>query len=97
MDFIVKLFKSRDLVSNINYNNIFVIVKRFIKYSKFISANEFYLTKDFTDIIIRKIINNYRLLSEFVMNRSIIFALRFFTIFIAKLKVNSKLSIVFYL
>ncbi len=49
------------------------------------------------DIIIREVINNYRLLDEFVIDRSIIFILQFFIILIIKLGVNSKLSTVFYL
>ncbi len=36
IDFIIKLFKSKDSINNTNYNNIFVIVERFIKYNKFI-------------------------------------------------------------
>ena len=52
MDFIVKLFKSRDLVNNISYNNILVTIDRFTKYSKFISVNEFYLVEDFADIVV---------------------------------------------
>src|SRR6266566_431221 len=97
MDFIVKLSKSRDLVNNINYNSIFVIIERFIKYSKFIFINESYSTEDFVDIVIRKIINNYRLPDEFVTDRSTIFVFQFFIIFIVKLGVNSKLSTTFYL
>ncbi len=97
IDFIVKLPKSRDPVSNINYNNIFIIMERFTKYNKFIPVNESYLTKDLVDIIIQKIINNYRLPNEFITDKDTTFASRFFIIFIVKLKVNNKLSITFYL
>ncbi len=79
------------------YNNIFIIVKRFIKYNKFILVNEFHLIKDLIDTIIRKIINNYRLLNKFVTNKSITFALRFFIAFIIRFGINNKLSITFYL
>ncbi len=96
IDFIVKLSKSKDFVSNISYNSIFVIVERFIKYNKFIFVNEFYLIEDFTDIVIQKIINNYRLLDEFIINRGMTFALQFFIVFIAKFGVNSKFFIIFY-
>ena len=80
-----------------NYNNILVIVKHLIKYSKFIPINESHLTKDFVDIIIQKIISNHRLPGEFITNKGIIFVLQFFIIFIMKLRVNSKLSIAIYL
>ncbi len=52
INFIVKLFKSKDFISNINYNNIFIIIERFIKYNKFIPINESYLIKDLVDIVI---------------------------------------------
>ncbi len=97
IDFIVKLFKSKDPVNNINYNNIFVIIKRFIKYSKFIPINESYLIKDFVNIVIRKVINNYRLSNKFIIDKDTTFAFRFFIIFIVKLGVNSKLFITFHL
>ncbi len=73
IDFIVKLFKSKDPINNISYDNILVIIDRFIKYSKFISVNEFYLVEDLIDIVVREIINNYRLLNEFVINKGTTF------------------------
>jgi len=50
-------------------------MERLIKYSKFILINESHSTKDLVDIIIWKIINNYGLLDEFIIDRSITFAL----------------------
>ncbi len=52
MDFIVKLPKFKDLISNTSYNSIFIIIDRFIKYNKFISVNESHSTKDFADIVV---------------------------------------------
>ncbi len=75
MDFIVKLSKSKDLISNISYDSIFVIIECFIKYGKFIFVNKSYLIKDLIDIIVREIINNYRLLNEFVINKNTTFVL----------------------
>ncbi len=75
MDFIVKLFKFKDFINNTSYNNILVIIKHYIKYSKFIPINESYSVEDFADIIIQKVINNYRLLDEFIIDRDIIFVL----------------------
>ncbi len=97
MDFIVKLPKSKDSVNNTNYNNILVIIDRFIKYSKFISINKFYSIEDLADIVIRKVISNHRLLDEFVTDRNTIFIFRFFIIFAVKLGINNKFSIVFHL
>ncbi len=97
MDFIVKLFKSKDLVNNTSYDSILVIIEYFTKYSKFVSINESYSIEDLADIVIWEVINNYRLLDEFMIDKDIIFVLRFFIVFIVKLRVNSKCFIVFYL
>ncbi len=97
INFIIKLFKSKDLVNNTNYNSILVIIKRFTKYNKFILINESYLVEDLIDIVIWEVINNYGLLDKFIINRGTTFALRFFIIFIIKLRMNNKFSIVFYL
>ena len=97
IDFIIKLFKFKNLVNNTSYNNILVIIKRFIKYNKFILNNESYSIEDLVDIVIREVISNYRLLNEFIIDKGTTFVSRFFIIFIAKLRMNSKLSIVFYL
>ena len=96
IDFIIKLFKSKDSINNTNYNNIFVIVERFIKYNKFIPINESHSIKDLADIVIREIINNYRLSDEFIIDKNITFVLQFFIIFITKLKVNNKLFTTFH-
>ena len=97
IDFIVKLPKSKDLINNINYNNILVIVERFTKYSKFIPVNESHSIEDLADIVIWEIINNHGLPDEFITDRNITFTLQFFTILIIKLKVNNKFSITFHL
>ncbi len=96
IDFIVKLSKSRDSVNNINYNNILIIIKHLIKYNKFIPINESHSIKDLADIVIREIINNYRLSDEFIIDKNITFVLQFFIIFITKLKVNNKLFTTFH-
>ncbi len=87
----------KDLINNINYNNVLVIIKRLIKYSKFIPAHESHSIEDLIDIIIRKVINNYKLVDKFVTDKDTIFALQFFITFIVKFEVNNKLSITFHL
>ena len=96
INFIVKLSKSKDSINNTNYNNILVIIKYFTKYNKFISTNESYSTEDLINIIVRKVINNYKLSDEFITDKDTTFTFRFFITFITKLRVNNKLSIAFY-
>ena len=97
INFIFKLFKSKDSINNISYNSIFVIIEYLTKYNKFILINKSYLTEDLADIIFRKVINNYKLPDEFITDKDITFVLQFFIIFIAKLEMNNKFSIAFYL
>src|SRR6266566_5584601 len=97
MDFIIKLSKSKDPINNINYNNIFIIIDRFIKYNKFTPVNKSHLIEDLIDIVVQKVISNYKLLDKFITDKNTTFAFRFFTILIIKLGVNNKLSIAFYL
>ena len=97
INFIVKLFKSKDPVNNTNYNNILIIIKRFIKYNKFILINKSHLTKDLINTVIRKIINNYKLPDKFIIDKSITFTSQFFITLTIKLEINNKLSTAFYL
>ncbi len=97
IDFIIKLFKSKDLISNTSYNRILIIIKRLIKYNKFIPINESYLTKDFADIVIREIISNHKLPDKFITNKNITFVLQFFITLTIKLEMNNKLSTTFHL
>ncbi len=75
INFIIKLSKSKDPVNNTSYNSILVIMEYLIKYSKFILINESHLIEDLANIIIREIINNYKLLNEFITNKGITFVL----------------------
>jgi hypothetical protein len=97
MDFVVKLLRVKDFVSNTSYNSIFIIVERFTKYRRFVPINEFHIAEDFTNIIIREIVSNHGLPDEFIIDRGTTFTSRFFTAFTVRLGVNSKLSTVFYL
>ncbi len=75
INFIIKLLKSKDPINNINYNNILIIIKHFIKYNKFILINESHLTKDFINTVIKEVINNYRLPNKFITDKNTTFAL----------------------
>ncbi len=46
-----------------------------MKYNKFIFITESYSIEDLVDTIVRKVINNYRLLNEFITDRNTTFAL----------------------
>ena len=45
MDFIVKFLKSEDLVTNIKYDSILIIINKLIKYTHLISYNKKFIIK----------------------------------------------------
>ncbi len=77
-------------------STLVIIIEHFIKYGKFIPTNKSHSVKDLTDIVIQKVINNHRLLNEFITNKDTTFVSHFFITFIIKLRINNKLSIAFY-
>ena len=50
MDFITKLLKSKDLITSIIYNAIWVIVDRHTKWMHILLFKEMYMAKDFENI-----------------------------------------------
>ena len=56
MDFIIKLLKSENLITNIKYNNILVVVNKFTKYVYLILYNEKFMTKQTTQTVLDRVI-----------------------------------------
>jgi hypothetical protein len=64
MDFIVKLPKSKDPVTRIEYDSILTVVERITKYRYFISFRESTDTPKTAHIVIRMIVANHGLPQE---------------------------------
>ena len=45
IDFIIKLLKFKNIATEVSYNNILIIINKFIKYSHFILYNKIYEIK----------------------------------------------------
>ena len=56
MNFIIKLLKFKNLIIDVIYNLIFVMIDCFIKYLHIISFNEKYIVKQLKFIVLNKLI-----------------------------------------
>ena len=73
MDFIVKLPKSRELMTGACYDNIFVIVDRLIKYAYFIPYKEGSIAKELAYYFLRVVVSNYGLPEELITDKDKLF------------------------
>ena len=94
-DHIVKLFIFTNLVIKIGYNNIFVIVDRFTKFSYFILTNENTDIKQLAYIVLKIIINVHGLFDKIISDKEATFAFKFWQNLMAKLGLNLKLTTIF--
>ena len=96
MDFIVKLPKSKDPSTGVEYNLILLIMERLIKYAYFIPFKEVILAPELAHIIMRTVIANYRLLEEWITDRDTKFTSQFWKTLIEQLGIKNKLSTVYH-
>ena len=75
-DFIVKLPKSKERLTNVTYNSILVITDKLTKYGYFIPYKESSNTEDLVYVFLRIVIANHRLLEEVILDRDKLFILK---------------------
>ena len=56
MDFIMKFSELRNLITNIKYDSILVVVNKFIKYAHLISYNKRFTVKQITWMVLDRVI-----------------------------------------
>ena len=76
-DFIVKLPKLKDPITEQEYNSIFIIVDKFTKWGYFIAYIKEILVKDMAQIYIKEVFLRYRAPAKIILNRDIRFILAF--------------------
>ncbi|KAF0318567.1 hypothetical protein GQ607_014244, partial [Colletotrichum asianum] len=59
------------------FNNVLIIINRFIKYTYFILYKEVSNTKEYIYTFLKYIITNYKILKESILNKDKIFILKF--------------------
>ncbi|KAL2104492.1 hypothetical protein VUR80DRAFT_344 [Thermomyces stellatus] len=92
IDFIVKLPKSKDPSTGVEYDSILVVVDRLTKYSYFIPFQEASDATQLAYVFLRTIVANHHLPEEIITDRGATFASKFWRSLMDQLGVNHKLS-----
>jgi hypothetical protein len=77
LDFIVKLSSFVELIIEVVFDLILVVIDRFTKYGYFISYKESLLAEELVYTFNKYIIRNYEILKKIISNRDKLFTLRF--------------------
>jgi len=97
MNFIIKLSSLKNSAWKVWFNNILMIVNRLIKYTMFISFKKIVTASVLMYIILQKLINNHKLLKEFIINRDKLFTSRFWKMLTAEFEIKWKMLTAYYL
>jgi len=92
MDFIVKLPRSRDPVSGVEYDSILVIVDRSTKQTIFEPTNENITADQLVSIVFRRLISQHGMPQEIITDRGVLFTSELWKTVLARLGSKSKLS-----
>jgi hypothetical protein len=74
---VIKLLSSKDLIIEVIYNSILVIIDRLTKFRYIILYKESSIAKDLTYIFLRIIISIYNILIEIISDRDKLFISKF--------------------
>jgi len=77
LNFIVKLFKSKEKVIETTYDFILIITNKLIKYEYFLSYKKTTFVKDLIYTFLRMIVANHELSDEIISNKDKFFTLKF--------------------
>ena len=73
----MKLLKLKNSITSQEYNIIFIIINKFIKWGYFITYTEEILVKNITQIYIKEIFIKYRVLAKIILDRDTRFIIVF--------------------
>ena len=73
----MKLLKLKDPITEQEYNSIFIIVDKFIKWGYFIAYTEKISAKDIAQIYIKEVFVRYKVLTKIILDRDIRFIATF--------------------
>ena len=76
-DFIVKLLKLKDPITRQEYDSIFIIIDKFIKWGYFIAYIEEISVKDIAQGYVKEVFLKYRVLTKIILDRDTRFILAF--------------------
>jgi hypothetical protein len=96
IDFIVKLPKSRDSISEKEYNSILIITNWLIKEAKFASINKATNAPNTAHLVMREVVATEGLSNKWITNRDLKFMSHFWQTLMARLGVKYKASTAYY-
>ena len=96
-DFIIKLLKSKDPIIRQEYDSIFIIIDKFIKWGYFITYIKEILAKEVAQIYIKEVFTRHRILDKIILDKDIRFILVYWQVFIVKQGVRIIMSTAYYL
>ncbi len=77
LDFIIKLFLFKNLMTNISYNNILVITNRLTKYIYFVNYLKIFNVEDLIYTFLQTIFANHNISAEIILDRDKLFISKF--------------------
>jgi transposase InsO family protein len=92
IDFIVKLPKSKDPITDISYDSALVSVDRLTKFAKFAPWNENWSAEKLAHTVLRYIVADNDLPDVFVTDRDKLFISKFWQTFMSELGVDQRMS-----
>ena len=73
----MKLLKSENISTEIKYNNILIVVDKFIKYAHLISYSKKFTVKQIACVVLDRVIRYHRILENITLDRDKIFKSNF--------------------
>ena len=77
IDFIIKLFKSKDFITKNKFNSILVIVDKLTKYIILILYKKTYNTEQLGFLLLNYLIKNYNISKDIIFDRNKLFISRY--------------------
>ena len=96
MNFITKLFKSKNSTTTIKYDSILMMINKLIKYSHIITFKKKFIAKQFETIILNKFIKYHEISKNIINDKNKFFTFNYWKILISLLKTRLRMSIVYH-
>ncbi len=97
LNFIVKLFKSKERIIETMYDFILIITNKLIKYRYFLSYKKATFAEDLTYTFLRMIVTNHELSDEIILNKDKLFTSKFWKFLMNQLEIHHKLLTAYHL
>lgn len=97
LDFIIKLLKSKELITKVLFDSILVIIDRLIKYGYFILYREASSAKELAYVFLKYVVANHGMLKKINSDCNKLFMSKFWKSLVDQLGMNHKFSTTYHL